>query len=267
VALRAVLVPQRPFVDENSVVARFIDFRGREIMSECARLIAIVGVNEDARVQCQQPGCGHSIYRRIHVVQESGKLMVLGSTCYEKRFGSASALGNATHGGGGGRELTVEERELLVQNTAELIARFEREREEIEKKRKEADQKTRDKLQALKSAFETRAAAARHTPALSNGWMKSDTPWLWSKPLSSIACFTLNDGSTWVRTEHVEKFHVMMPWPSFDGWDEALPAIVGTPDAQLGGYRIENLVAAVAYMRAHGNSGVVGGWRDVMGKV
>ena len=39
------------------------------------------------------------------------------------------------------------------QNTAELIARFEREHEEIEKAQ-EADQRNRDKL-ALKSAFET----------------------------------------------------------------------------------------------------------------
>jgi len=235
-------------------------------MTECARLIAIVGVNEDARVQCQQPGCGHSVYRRIHVVQESGKLLVLGSTCFEKRFGSASALGNASYGGGGGRELTVEERELLVQNTADLIARFELERDEIETKRKEAEQQSRDKLKALKIAFESRAAAVRLTPGLPSGWMKSDTPWPWSKPMSSIAYFTLKDGSKWVRTEHVEGFHVMMPWPNFDGWDEALPATVGTPDVQLGGYRIEKIARAVDYMRAHGNWGMVGGWRDVMGK-
>ena len=234
-------------------------------MSEAAKLIAIVGVNENARVQCQQTGCGHSIYRRIHVVQESGKLLLLGSTCFEKRFGSSSALGNASYGGGDGRELTVEERELLAQNTADLIARFERERQEIEKKREEAEQQNRDKLKVLKNAFVSRAATVRHTPALPNGWMKSDTPWPWSKPLSSIAYFTLNDGSNWVRTEHVEGFHVMMPWPSFDGWDEALPATVGTPDAQLGGYRIENVILAVAYMRTHGNFDVVGGWRDVMG--
>ena len=235
-------------------------------MSERARLIAIVGVDQDARVQCQQPGCGHSVYRRIHVVQDAGKLLVLGSTCFGKRFGTALALGNATYGGGVGRTLTVEERELLIQNTAELIARFEREREEIEKSRKEADQQNLDKLKALRSAFEMRAAVVCQTPGLPHGWNKSDTPWLWSKPLSSIAYFTLNDGSKWVRTEHVDGFHVMMPWPNFDGWDEALPATVGTPDVQLGGYRIEKVALAVAYMRTHGNWGIVGSWRDVMGK-
>lgn len=176
------------------------------------------------------------------------------------------ALGNATYGGGGGRILTVEERELLIQNTAELIARFEREREEIEKRQKEAEQQNRDKLKARESAVEMRAALVRLTPGSPQGWKKSDTPWSWSKPLSSIAYFTLNDGSKWVRTEHVDGFHMMMPWPNFNGWDEALPATVGTPDVQLGGYRIEKVAHAVAYMREHGNWGLVGGWRDVMGK-
>lgn len=145
-------------------------------MSEHARLIAIVGVDQDAKVQCQQPGCGHSVYRRIHVVQEAGKLLVLGSTCFEKRFGTVSALGNATYGGGAGRTLTVEEREMLIQNTAELIARFEREREEIERRRKEFGQKNLDELKALRSAFEMQAAVVRRTPGLSAGWNKSDTP-------------------------------------------------------------------------------------------
>ena len=45
-----------------------------------------------------------------------------------------------------------------------------------------------------------------------------------------------------------------------------MPATVGTPDLQLGRYRIEKIALAVAYMREHGNRGMVGGWRDVMGK-
>ena len=239
-------------------------FSRKEIVSEQTRLIAIVGVDQDARVQCQQPGCGHSIYRRIHVVREAGRFLVLGSTCFEKRFGTAVALGNATYGGGAGRTLTFQERELLIQNTAELIASFEREHEEIEKRRIEAEQQVRDKLRLLKSAFETRDTVVPPTPKSSQGSKKSDTPWPWSKPLSSIAYFTLNDGSKWVRTEHVDGFHMMMPWPNFNGWDEALPATVGTPDVHLGGYRIEKVALAVAYMRAYGNWGLVGAWRDVI---
>lgn len=107
---------------------------------------------------------------------------MLGSTCFEKRFGTASALGNATYGGGAGRTLTVEERELLIQNTAELIARFEREREEIEKRRKESDQQIRDKLKALKNAFEMRAAVVRLTPGLPQGWKSQTRPGLGPNP-------------------------------------------------------------------------------------
>jgi hypothetical protein len=90
-------------------------------------LVAIVAVDKDARVQCQQPGCGHSVYRRIHIVQDGSELLVLGSTCFAKRYGSHESLGAARHGGGEGRELTDEERQLLLSNTAALIARFEAE--------------------------------------------------------------------------------------------------------------------------------------------
>ena len=36
------------------------------------RLRAIVTVDEQDRVRCQQPGCGHSVYAAIHVVEENG---------------------------------------------------------------------------------------------------------------------------------------------------------------------------------------------------
>ena len=81
---------------------------------EPPRLLAIVGVPPKERVLCGQPGCGHGVYAEIHVVQDAGKLLVLGSTCFAKRYGSPKALGTASVGGGGGRQLTPEERVLLV---------------------------------------------------------------------------------------------------------------------------------------------------------
>ena len=235
-------------------------------MSEQTRLIAIVGVEKDARVQCQQPGCGHTVYRRIHIVQEAGKLLALGSTCFKKRFGSASALGDATYGSEAGRKLTVEERELLNLNTEELIARFERERNEIEKRPTEAVPQIQVELNTQKNAFEMRVSGSSLKPGLSAGLRKSDTPWPWSRPLSSIAHFTLNDGSKWIRTEHVDRFHMMMPWPIFNGWDECLPKAVGAANLELGGYRINDLILAVAYMQKHGHLIAKGRWSDVMGK-
>ena len=51
--------------------------------------------------------------------------LVLGSTCFVKRYGSPHALGPAQYGGGGGRNLTEEERLMLLQNTEMLLAHFE----------------------------------------------------------------------------------------------------------------------------------------------
>ena len=95
-------------------------------MSSPARLLAIVAVLPQKRVQCMQPGCGHGVYAAIHVVEENGQILVLGSTCFAKRFGSASALGLPAYsaGGGNGKPLTEDERQLLMNNTAELMARF-----------------------------------------------------------------------------------------------------------------------------------------------
>ena len=73
-----------------------------------------------------QPGCGHGVYAAIHVVEENGQILVLGSTCFAKRFGSAAAVGLPAYsaGGGNGKPLTEDERQLLMNNTAELMARF-----------------------------------------------------------------------------------------------------------------------------------------------
>lgn len=47
------------------------------------KLLALVSVAYADRVQCGQPGCGHSVYRQIHVVQEGDKLRVLGSNLFQ----------------------------------------------------------------------------------------------------------------------------------------------------------------------------------------
>lgn len=89
------------------------------------RLRAIVAVDHSDRVQCQNPGCGHSVYAAVHVVEDGDRLLVLGSTCFIKRYGGANALGAALYGGGGGRKLTALETAMLVQNTSALLAHFE----------------------------------------------------------------------------------------------------------------------------------------------
>ena len=91
-------------------------------MSKEPALLAIVVVPPSKAVSCQAPGCGHRVYAAVHVVEDGGQTLVLGSTCYAKRYGSSSALGSPkyTSGGSGGKALTDEERDLLAANAAEL---------------------------------------------------------------------------------------------------------------------------------------------------
>ena len=70
------------------------------------QLEAILAVAQPDRVRCDQPHCGRSVYRRIHVVRESGKLLVLGSDCYALRYGTDAVSISARYCGGEGRALT-----------------------------------------------------------------------------------------------------------------------------------------------------------------
>ena len=98
-----------------------------------AYLLAIVEVDKADRIQCQAEGCGHSVYKRIHVVLAGLKFKVLGSQCYGRLYGYASSDGLPQFGSGTGRLLTAEERQVLVENTAAFIERLEAERIELER--------------------------------------------------------------------------------------------------------------------------------------
>lgn len=91
-------------------------------------LLAVVEVLHDERVRCAAEGCGHSVYRRIHLVRTEGTTKVYGSDCFARLFGSTPA-GQAAprYGTTTGRSLTPEERALLTENTERLIEQFEQE--------------------------------------------------------------------------------------------------------------------------------------------
>lgn len=104
-----------------------------------AHLLTIVEVDKADRVICQAPGCGHSVYKRIHVMMVGGKLQVLGSSCFQQLFGFLGAIAaNPRYGSGDGRRLTAEERQMLVNNTAEFIAKLEAEHLELLRRAEEA---------------------------------------------------------------------------------------------------------------------------------
>ena len=88
-------------------------------------LIRVVEVPQADRVVCQAPSCKHSVYKRIHIVAQDGQITVLGSDCFKRLFGEKRVT--PSYGSGEARLLTPEERQLLVENTARLIAQFEAE--------------------------------------------------------------------------------------------------------------------------------------------
>lgn len=223
-----------------------------------ANLLAIVEVEKQDAVQCQHLGCNHRVYKRVHVVEESGQLLVLGSSCFEKRYGSGALPAKPSYGGENGKKLSPEERQMLVDNTAAFMERF-----RLEYEASKAAMLT--KLQSMKAALPGLQSRTSQTLKPS-GWYPSvkRPPWPWVKPLSSVAYFRLKDGTSWVRVQDTQDDQLLMPWPSFDGWDEAFPASVGAPDLDAGGYRVKDIVYTVRYLRDRSEMDRVGIWSEVV---
>jgi len=130
-----------------------------------AQLLAIVEVDKADRVVCQAPGCGHSVYRRIHVVREGGRLGVYGSDCFGRLFHGLLSNAAPRYGTGEGRELTPEERRMLSENTEELIVQFETEHQRhIEQGRLRRAQQERLEQAAAARAEQARMEAERRRP-------------------------------------------------------------------------------------------------------
>jgi hypothetical protein len=122
-----------------------------------AELLAIVEVDKADRVVCQAPGCGHSAYRRIHVVSDGGRVGVYGSDRFGQLFEGILSGAKPRYDTGEGRELTPDERRLLAENTEALIAKFESERQQGEEQAR-----LRGELQArLEEAASEQAAQAK----------------------------------------------------------------------------------------------------------
>jgi hypothetical protein len=241
-----------------------------------ARLRAVVAVDMNKRVQCQQPGCKHSVYAAVHVVEEDGRLLVLGSTCFVKRYGSSHALGHAQYGGRGGRLLTEDERLMLIENTQALLAHFEAQAAEEAEAAALAQEQTRtdelqrkqqmlDKLQRLRAADEERQAALMRRAGTPGMAPQLHSPWDWQMERTSVALFTAPSGACWVRVQHRNGSQKLTPWPPFEGWECALPVEIGIPDTSIGAISVNNIVQAIQVLHCHGFRGpVVGRWQDVL---
>lgn len=120
-------------------------------------LVAVVEVDKTGRVVCQAAGCGHAVYKRIQVVQHDGKLGVYGSDCFDKLFAHLLPSATPRYGTGDGRELTPEERWLLLENTERLLAQFEAEHQQV----LELARLRREQQEQVERAVAERAEKAR----------------------------------------------------------------------------------------------------------
>ena len=223
-----------------------------------AKLLAVVCFeSKKEQVKCGYPGCKHYVYRRIHVVEDGGKISILGSTCFAKKYQGKEPLGTANFGhGSDGKVLNADERELLLQNTAALIARFEQERRD--------QQQQNEKNRTLPPPPAMSLTVQRSSSAVA----VAESPWYWQKPLSSNWYILLQDGSGWVRVQHADGKQLLVPWPMFDGWDEAFPPHIGHPSAECQGYVLQDVPVALQYLRNQCNwESKAGRWKDVLKQI
>lgn len=224
-------------------------------------LRAIVSVDPEQRVWCSEVGCGHTVYKAVHVVQEGTTVFILGSTCFAKRYGGANALGSPSFGGGGGRQLTDAERELLAHNTAALLAQFEAEFQEEERLRQDALSRKIPPPPLIPKPIQPRP-----TPQVSS--RSSSSPWPWAQPGRSMLYLQMQDGTGWVRVEHKDGYQRLVPWPRLEGWDETWPASVGSVDRELGCIQVTDIVAALRYLRQRANwEKLAGSWRELEAEI
>lgn len=116
-------------------------------------LVAVVEVDTEDRILCQADGCGHSVYKRIHVVHDRGTIKVIGSECFKRVYaGLDSQAKTPQYGSSDGRILSKDERLTLLENTERLIAKLEA--EHLEAGRLRADQQESLRLESERQAAE-----------------------------------------------------------------------------------------------------------------
>lgn len=117
------------------------------------RLLAVVEVAPESRVLCQAPGCGHGVYKRIHVVDDGERLQVLGSGCFSRLYGQLVGEKAAPrYGSSSGRCLNADERQMLLDNTQRFIEQLEAEhlrQKQLEQERRKVAQQEAEQRQEL----------------------------------------------------------------------------------------------------------------------
>lgn len=139
-------------------------------------------------IRCQAENeadqCNHTVFRKVHVVNINGQFRLYGSTCFDKLCNDNPGIDRSMRyqyaTSTTSRTLTASERQLLVENTEQLLALIEQEFElakaEVEKARLLNEQKLRE---AVDRAFPVTAVVR---PARPRGYY-DDPPYPEREPI------------------------------------------------------------------------------------
>lgn len=140
-------------------------------------LITVLEVPKENRVLCQAEGCGHAVYKRIHVVHDHGAIKVVGSECFKQLYaGLPPAAAAPRFGSSEGRMLSAEEREALINNTRALVAMLEIEHDDAERARVAREDAVRATAARLQQERMLRATGAPSRPGSTMAPVRGEEP-------------------------------------------------------------------------------------------
>jgi len=223
-------------------------------------LYAILKLNFSQRIRCQREGCGHSVYAAVYVVRKGGQFVLLGRDCFSAVFGHEWGLGRPKwmpnySSSTGGRTLTEQEREMLLENTAVFLQKLESEyvqEQEHERIRLQAAAQSRVERERSIAAMKSKIAAFKQRNA-QPGQPHAIQAQRWApdrESNSTFFCYRLTDGTSWVLYLANTQEYRIRAWPNrADGWERYWPPSVGTVELDDGCYRVHDLAEALRHIR------------------
>lgn len=203
--------------------------------------------------------CNHPIHKRIYVVEDAGDIKLIGSTCVTKDgYATGIDLSQPAYSvsSGNGRELSEDERQILISNTHVLLDLLKAEYEAQLANASAQAQATAQTLAAKTRPAYTpppRPAPTATGPKLVVGEALRNAlpPWPWVDPLRSVLFMQMQDGTSWLRVQARDSGnHHLIPYPVFVGWKEFLPSHLGQINDTRDGFEVPNIGPALAFMRA-----------------
>ena len=79
--------------------------------------LAVIEIPKSKRILCQAEGCGHTVYKRVHIIKQNNVIGVYGSECAKKIFGTWLKSETPSLTSISGVKLSDSDLDLLRENT------------------------------------------------------------------------------------------------------------------------------------------------------